>query len=165
MSWPPSCKAECLAIASAHSFPAMPLWAYNGYKMGGDQCIWSRRQKIRGVVDVDWMWLISIRGISINSAIRVWLKSIRAFFCLFPWLKSIRAVIEINQGGFQSGLFTFNHVLDWNEVVTIVTIVYFQSRSRLNEKGTCWGIMRLNQGTGWILLVTTRTCFSILNRN
>jgi len=75
----------------------------------------NHRQKIPGVVDIDWMWLISIRGISINSAIRVWLKSIRAFFCLFPWLKSIRAVIEINQGGFQSGLFTFNHILDWND--------------------------------------------------
>jgi hypothetical protein len=45
----------------------------------------------------------------------VLLKSIRAFFCLFPWLKSIRAVIEINRGGFQSGVFTFNHILDWND--------------------------------------------------
>ena len=112
-----------------------------------NMCLATRhRQKFRGVVDVDWMWLISIRGISINSAIRVWLKSIRAFFCLFPWLKSMRAVIEINQGGFQSGVFTFNHVLDWNEVVTIVTIVYFQSRSRLK-----WERYLLNWGSwDWI---------------
>jgi len=123
--------AWCFWLAEAKSRPTLHClqifgtraWKHFPHSLSWDACLRCvctlckrlDRQKIPGVVDVDWMWLISIRGISINSAIRVWLKSIRAFFCLFPWLKSIRAVIEINQGGFQSGLFTFNHVLDWND--------------------------------------------------
>ena len=60
-----------------------------------------RSSFIRAVVDVDWMWLISIRGILINSAIAVWLKSIKGDFnqaCLLSITFSIEMAKAKAQG-------------------------------------------------------------------